>query len=372
MTITELRLLNYRNYENEVINLHPSVNIILGNNAEGKTNLIESIFYISTLRPIRPAKDKELISHGCGFAKVETTLAGADRRCALEITLSQTERKQVLKNGVSIRKAADFIGLLRTVLFCPDDMNLLRDPSVRRRRMIDIALSQLRPKYMLHLQEYNRALDMKSRLLHSLEEKPSMIEMLPAYNEQIAVHGAMLISFRHQYLRQLEEHSAAMASSISGGKDHLQIRYQSLSTIEDTGASPEELAECIRIHQKSHYQAELASKICLTGPHKDDFEVLINGTPAKGFASQGQTRTAVLSIKLAERDIVKEETGEYPVLLLDDVLSELDADRQNFVLNRINSGQVIISSCTMDRYTEITKGRVFKIRGGTVIQTQDL
>ena len=372
MTISELRLLNYRNYENEVINLHPSVNIILGNNAEGKTNLIESIFYLSTLRPIRPAKDKELISHGCGFAKVEATLNGADRRCSLEVMLSQTERKQVAKNGVSIRKAADFIGLLRTVLFSPDDMNLIRDASVRRRRLVDIALSQLRPKYMLHLQEYNRTLDLKSRTLRALEEKPSLAEMLPSYNEQIAVHGAMMIAYRHQYLRLLEQHSAAMATSISGGKDRMQIRYLSLSNIDDTSAPPEVLAQKIREHQASHYQEELASKTCLTGPHRDDFEVLINGNPAKSFASQGQTRTAVLSIKLAERDIVKEETGEYPVLLLDDVLSELDSDRQNFVLNRINSGQVVISSCTMDRYAEITKGRVFKIRGGTVIQAQDI
>lgn len=372
MNILELRLLNYRNFENEMVSLHPSVNIISGNNAEGKTNLIESIFYLSTLRPVRPVKDRELISRGCGFAKLEAAINGAERAHTLEVTLSQTERKRMVKNGVVQKKASDFIGTLRTVLFSPDDMNLIKETSVKRRRMVDIALCQLRPNYLIHLSEYNRALEQKSRLLRSIEEKPSLVEMIPAYNERLAVHGANIIAYRHRYLQQLRQHSAAVAEAISGGKDRMDLRYVSLSNIPDTSLPAADLAELIRAHQKSHYQAELASKTCLSGPHKDDFEVSVNGTAAKSFASQGQIRTAVLSLKLAERDIAQKDSGEYPVLLLDDVLSELDGDRQNFVLNRINSGQVVISSCTMDKYAEISKGRLFKIRNGSVVHVQDI
>ena len=371
MNISELRLLNYRNFENEMISLHPSVNIILGDNAEGKTNLIESIFYLSTLRPIRPVKDRELISRGCGFARLEATLNRTDRTHALEITLSNAARKRLVKNGVVQKKAADFIGTLRTVLFSPDDMNLIKETSVKRRRMVDIALCQLRPNYLMHLSEYNRALEQKSRLLRSLDEKPSLADMIPAYNERLAVHGAHIIASRHRYLQQLREHSAAVAEAISGGKDAMDLRYVPMSNIPDASLPTADVAELIRAHQKSHYQAELASKTCLSGPHRDDFEVLVNGVSAKCFASQGQIRTAVLSLKLAERDIAQKDTGEYPILLLDDVLSELDGDRQNFVLNRINTGQVFISSCTMDKYAEISTGRLFRIRHGSVIHVQD-
>lgn len=372
MNITELRLLNYRNFENEMVSLHPSINIISGNNAEGKTNLIESIFYLSTLRPVRPVKDRELISRGCGFARLEAVVHGAERVQTLEVTLSPTERKRMVKNGVAQRKGADFIGTLRTVLFSPDDMNLIKETSVKRRRMIDIALCQLRPNYLIHLTEYNRALEQKGRLLRALDEKPSLIEMIPAYNERLAVNGAEIITYRHRYLQKLRHHAAAIAAAISGGRDEMDLRYVSLSNIPDTSLPTADLAELIRAHQRSHYQAELASKTCLSGPHKDDFEVFINGSAAKSFASQGQIRTAVLSLKLGERDIAQQDSGEYPVLLLDDVLSELDSDRQNFVLNRINSGQVVISSCTMDRYAEISKGRLFKVRGGSVLHLQDI
>ena len=372
MNITELRLLNYRNFENEVIELHPSVNIISGNNAEGKTNLIESVFYLSTLHPVRQVRERELICNGCGFGKVEAQVQRIDRKYSLEVTLSITERRKLLKNGVYQRRASDFIGTLRTVLFSPDDMNLIKDSSVKRRRMVDVALCQLRPNYLLHLSEYNRALEQKSRILRTLDEKPSLAEMIPSYDEQMAIHGAQVISYRNRYLEMLNGVSGGIAEAISGGKDTMELKYVSLSNIRDPSLPVDQLADLIREHQRTHKTAELSTRTCLSGPHKDDFIVSINGTDAKSFASQGQIRTAVLSLKLAERDIVQLDTGDYPVLLLDDVLSELDSDRQNFVLNRINAGQVIISSCTIDKYAEMLQGRLFRIREGTVTGAQEL
>ncbi|MBQ4048736.1 MAG: DNA replication/repair protein RecF [Clostridia bacterium] len=372
MNISALRLSNYRNFADESIQLHPSVNIIAGNNAMGKTNLIESVFYLSALRPIRPVRDRELIRRGCVAARIDATLETVERPQTLSVTIPLDSRKKIVKNGVSQKKAADFIGTARTVLFAPDDLNLIKDAAIKRRRMVDIALSQLRPNYLMHLVEYNRVIEQKGKLLKSLDEKPSYAAMLPAYNEKIAFHGAHLIHYRRAYLEKLARYAAANAQAISGGRDQMSLSYKTLSNIEDPATDVDTLANLIRAHCESHYYAEIAAKSCLSGPHKDDFLVDINGASARSFASQGQIRTAVLSLKLAERDIAQRDTGEYPILLLDDVLSELDGDRQNFVLNKIGRGQVIISSCTIDRYAEMLAGRLFTIENGKVTETREM
>ena len=372
MNITALRLQNYRNFTAETISLDPSVNIIAGNNAMGKTNLIESVFYLSSLRPIRPVRDRELIRRGAVAAHIEAAVDTAERPQTLLVSIPLDGRKKIVKNGVAQKKAADFIGTVRTVLFAPDDLNLIKDTAARRRRLVDVALSQLRPNYLLHLVEYNRVIEQKMKLLKSLDEKPSMAALIPTYNEKIAAHGAWLIHYRAAYLAKLARYSAVTAEAISGGRDSLSLTYQTLSNIPDPTADLSELERLIREHCESHYTAELCARSCLSGPHKDDFTVFVNGSAAKSFASQGQIRTAVLSIKLAERDIAQKDTGEYPILLLDDVLSELDGERQNFVLNKISRGQVIISSCTIDKYAEMLSGRLFTIENGSVSDCRDL
>ena len=229
------------------------------------------------------------------------------------------------------------------------------------------ALCQLRPGYANALAEYNRLLDSKSRILKDYREKPSLLEPLPEYNYRLAQVGAIIIAHRARYLEALGAAASSYHSAFSAGRENLTLQYHTVSTVEDPFADKKIIFEQLLSHQESHYRAELDSGQCLTGPHKDDFDALLDGIPVKAFGSQGQTRTAAISLKLSERELLCRDTGEEPVLLLDDVLSELDAARQDFVLNQITSGQVFITCCEVGRVTEI--GKTFEIRAGGLVCT---
>lgn len=218
---------------------------------------------------------------------------------------------------------------------------------------------------MTALSEYQRLLEHKSKILKDYRDFPSLLEALPEFNEQMARYGAVLISGRAKYLRELGKQAGRFHREFSGGKETLTIEYETVSSVEDPFAPKEEIYRALREHQESHYRAELESGQCLSGPHKDDFAACLDGIPIKSFGSQGQTRTAAISLKLAERELFREDTGDEPILLLDDVLSELDAGRQNFVLNQIRSGQVFITCCEKDRLTEL--GKVLMIERGQIV-----
>ena len=258
----------------------------------------------------------------------------------------------------------DLDGVLNTVLFCPEDLLVLKKGAAERRKLLDDALCQLRPRYARALEEYKRLLAQKAAILKDRVDRPEMLELLPEYNERMAQTGAILITTRAKYLRQLEERAAVHHGAFSGGREQLRLQYQTVSTVEDPTAPALTVYGWLRDHQDSHYRAELESMQCLSGPHKDDFDALLNDLPVKAFGSQGQTRTAAISLKLAERDLFRADTGEEPVLLLDDVLSELDAGRQDFVVNQIRTGQVFITCCETDRITDI--GKTIRIENGTV------
>ena len=258
-------------------------------------------------------------------------------------------------------------GVLTTVLFCPEDLLVLKGGSQPRRRLLDNALCQLRPSYASALTEYNRLLDSKSRILKDYREKPDLLEPLPEYNYRLAQVGAILISHRARYLKALEQAASGYHSAFSAGKETMTLVYRTVSTVEDPFAERKTIFEQILEHQERHYRAELDAGQCLTGPHKDDFDALLDDIPVKSFGSQGQTRTAAISLKLSERELLRRDTGEEPVLLLDDVLSELDATRQDFVLNQITSGQVLITCCEPGRVTKI--GKTIEIRAGGLVCT---
>ncbi len=371
MNVLTLKLSHFRNFTDETIHLHQGINLFSGQNAQGKTNLLESLFYLSTLRPLRPVKEREMIQFGCSQAEVSATFCSFEREQCLSVRLFAEKRRQLCKNGVAQKKAQDFTGTLQSVFFSPDDLLLVKEGPALRRRMMDLALCQLRPRYAGLLAEYNRLLEQKAKILKQAEEKPSLLELLPVYNEKMVQAAGHIIAFRHAYCRILSQYAQAIHHNISGGKDELSLAYTSLSNLPDTGLPPEQLTELAREHMQAHYKAELAAKTCLSGPHKDDVKIAINGAPARNFGSQGQIRTAVLSLKLAERDIFKKETGESPVLLLDDVLSELDPKRQDFVLNRIAGGQVLISCCSIDKAAKAYAGRQFSVVNGTVREYTD-
>ena len=356
MKLEKLRLFDFRNYASLDLALDPGVNLILGENAQGKTNLLEAACYLSTGRSFRTARTQELIRFGCEFADLNANVFSQGREQTIRAVLFSGRRpRQLYLGGVKQKSAAALPGVLTTVLFCPEDLLVLKGGSQPRRKLIDNALCQLRPGYASALLEYGKLLDSKTRILKDYHEKPDLLGPLPEYNYRLAQVGAILIAHRARYLEALGTAASEYHHAFSAGKENLTLQYHTVSTVTDPFAEKQTIFERILEHQESHYRAELESGQCLTGPHKDDFDALLGDIPIKAYGSQGQTRTAAISLKLAERELLRRDTGEEPVLLLDDVLSELDPARQDFVLNQITSGQVLITCCELGRFTQIGK-----------------
>jgi len=366
MQVNELILQNFRNYREQSVSFDPGCNVIFGENAEGKTNLLEAVVYLSCGRSTRARRDQELIRFESNAARLTSRVFARERDFKIEIDLFRGRRRKMSVNGVTAKSAGALSDVFQTVFFCPDDLYLIREGAAARRRFLDTALCQLRPRYAMALSSYNRAYEQKTRILRDSEERPDLLSALPDFNEQMVRCGAILIHYRAQYAQRLAEYAAANHGECSGGRERLEITYQTVSTVTDPMEEQAKLAEQLRSHMAAHETAERASRLCLSGPHKDDLLIQINGQEAKSYSSQGQTRTAALSMKLAEREILKNTTGEYPVLLLDDVLSELDPKRQEFVLNRIAGGQVFITCCEDDRLPQLLGGKVFHVKQGMI------
>ena len=368
MIVKALTLDGFRNYTHFQAAFDPRVNLIYGDNAQGKTNLLEAIAYLSTARSHRARYDREMIQNGADSALLKGSVESRDRDFVLEAYLLRGRGRQLWSNGLKLKSAGELSGILTTVLFCPEDLYLIREGGAARRKLLDTAICQLRPRYAQALQEYNRLYDHKTRILRDWPETPSLLETLEDFNLRMAQTGALLIHYRAHFIKRLQLHAPAIHADFSGGREELSLFYQTVSTVADPQANPKEILEQLLAHQKSHYKAELESRQCLSGPHKDDLRVDIDGQSAKQFASQGQTRTAALSLKLAQREIFQEETNQWPVLLLDDVLSELDHKRQQFVLNRIQGGQVFITCCEEEKLEGLEGGAAFHIHGGALVQ----
>ena len=343
MILRSLRFENFRNLAPATVALSENISLFTGENAQGKTNVLESVFYLSTLRPIRPGHDKELIRFGADSALIEAVGEENGREHTIRIVLSGSGRRKISVNGVAVKKISEYVGSIQSVLFCPEDLQIVKDAPALRRRTLDLALCQLRERYRTALSEYNRLLQQKNSVLRDKDR--SLYGMLPVYGAGLANAGAVIVSLRKKYCDALAAQASIVAEELSSGRDSLSAVYKGPSNI-DPDAPTSDIASALAEGIAAHLPRETEAGTTLYGPHRDDLEILVNGRPARTFASQGQARTAVLSLKLAEREIFLKNTGKYPILLLDDVLSELDANRREYVLNKINSGQVIITSCT--------------------------
>ena len=366
MRIDELTLRDFRNYSAQTLSFAPDVNVVVGENAQGKTNLLEAVCFLSCGRSARARTDRELIRFGAEEAALLGGIFSRDRTFSVEVRFFTGKRKQIRINQVPAKRASELSGVLGTVFFCPEDLTLIRDGAAARRRFMDQSLCQLRPRYAAALAEYHRVYEHKTRILRDSENHPSLRDALPEFNTRMAVAGAVLIHYRARFCARLADYAATAHRECSGGREALTLAYETVSTVEDPFAEEGVLVERLLAHQKTHEHAELAARLCLSGPHKDDIAVSIGGRSARQFSSQGQTRTAALAFKLAEREIYQEVTGQAPVLLLDDVLSELDVKRQEYVLNRISGGQVFISCCEEDRLEALLGGRVLRVENGHV------
>ena len=365
MRLLDLNLRDFRNYESLELEFDPGVNLIVGSNAQGKTNLLEAVCYAGSGRSFRTQKQGELIRFHADFAEIEAQVHAEERQQSLRwVLFSGARPRQIYRNGAKKKSASEIAGVLPTVLFCPEDLMVLKSGAAARRRLGDQALCQLRPNYDAALTEYNRILDQKSRILKDHFEYPGVLEVLPEYNARLCQVGALLISYRARFYDSLGRAAARYHSQFSGGAEEFRLEYRTVSTVKDPFAPVARLTQDLYDHLDSHYRAELESGQCLTGPHKDDFDVSLSGINLKAYGSQGQTRTAAISLKLAQRELMGREWGEEPVLLLDDVLSELDQSRQDFVLNQIVTGQVFITCCEPGRFTRL--GKTIEIQNGKV------
>ena len=365
MNLNKLSLRDFRNYVNLEVEFDPGVNLIVGDNAQGKTNLLEAIAFLGSGKSFRAQKNLEMVRFGAEFADMEGQIQAQERDQSIRWVLFADRRpRMIYRNGVKKKSAAEVAGLLPAVLFCPEDLMVLKTGGAQRRRFADQALCVLRPKYDAALTEYQRILEQKTAIFKGFEENPALLELLPVYNARLCQLGAQLISYRARFFDSLGQAASGYHGQFSGGLEEFRLEYKTVSTISDPFASPEVLRGQLEEHLHSHYQAELSSRQCLTGPHKDDFDVTLNEISLKSYGSQGQTRTAAISLKLAQRELMAAAFGEEPVLLLDDVLSELDARRQDFVLNQITGGQVFITCCEPGRFTKL--GKTIEIQSGAI------
>ena len=366
MQINELTLEGYRNYAAEHFVFDGKSNVIYGENAQGKTNLLEAIVYLSCGKSPRAHSDRELIGFDRDYARLTGWIHSRDRDFKTEISLQKSRKRKMTVNGVAAKNSAALSDVLHTVFFAPEDLFLIREGAAARRRFMDTSLNQLRPRYAEAMAEYNRLYEHKTRILRDSEAYPQLLDTLPDFNARLCQVGAVVIHYRARFCRALAEYARQAHAECSGGREELTLHYQTVKTVTDPFADHATLAAELAEHMAGHYKDELRSRLCLSGPHKDDIEVEINGRSARQFCSQGQVRTAALALKLAEREIHKNTFGEYPVMLLDDVLSELDPRRQEYVLNRIAGGQIFITCCENDRLDALLQGKIFHIREGVV------
>ena len=366
MILKRISILNYKNLEQVELDFSPKMNCIIGQNGMGKTNLLEAIAYVGSGKSFRALRQSEMIRFGADFADIRANVCAQERCQDLRFVLFSGSRpRQIWRNGAKKKSTAEIAGVLPTVLFCPEDLMVLKAGAAQRRRLGDHALCALRPNYDAALTEYNRILEQKSRILKDHFDNPAVLEVLPEYNTRLCQVGALLISYRARFYDSLGKAAAKYHGQFSAGAEDFDLQYKTVSTVTDPFAPISKLTEDLQEHLQRHYRAELETAQCLTGPHKDDFDVSLSGINLKSYGSQGQTRTAAISLKLAQREIMGREWGEEPVLLLDDVLSELDQGRQDFVLNQIVSGQVFITCCEPGRFTKL--GKTIEIQKGTVM-----
>ncbi len=365
MRVKRIALNGFRNYDFETVDFIDGTNVISGQNAQGKTNLLEAVYMLSCGRSFRTRFDRELIGFDSSWAEILADVYSHDREQTVSIRLQTGQAKQIKVNSVK-KSAGELSQVVNAVLFCPDDLNMIKDGAAVRRRLMDNAISQIRPRYAQYLSDFNRLYEHKTRILKDWREKPSLLDTLDEFSEGMCRASAQIIRYRAAFSRRLSQAAAPIHRDFSGNGEELSMAYKTVSSVKDPFGPVKEIYYDICEHQERHRQAELDSSQCLTGAHKDDLEIYINGRSARSFASQGQTRTAALSVKLAEREIFLAETGEYPILLLDDVLSELDEKRQEFVLNRIGGGQTLISCCEDEGISRRTGGKVLFVEKGKI------
>lgn len=364
MIIKSLELSDYRNYESLLINFDKGTNILYGDNAQGKTNILEAIYMSATTKSHKLSKDKEIIRFGKQEAHIRTIIEKDDIETRVDMHLRSSKSKGIAIDGAKIKKAAELMGLTKIVFFSPEDLSIIKNGPAERRRFIDIELCQLDNFYLYNLNNYNKIVNQRNNLLKNLFVNPELKDTLSIWDKQLISYGSKIIERRKQFVDQLNEIIASIHSNLSGEKEKLRLIYEPNVDIESYASSLE-----------NSHDRDIKLKQTTIGPHRDDisFNVISESTnnieiDIRKYGSQGQQRTAALSLKLSEIELVKKITKDTPILLLDDVLSELDSNRQNFLLNSIGNIQTIITCTGLDEFVNnrFEVNKVFKVTNGSV------
>lgn len=348
LKINEISLRNFRSFFDTSFSFGDGVNIVCGENGRGKTNLLESIYLLSGARSWRTGKRQEYIKWDMPRGDIKAGFASRGRDFKAEISYFLTSKSIASINGVKYTGTSELSKYMKCVLFSPEDIFIVKGAPALRRDFLNVSIAQLRPKYSLALEKYAAVLKSKSRVLQEGLEKPGLYELLEDYNRQLSFYGGEIIRFRASFIQLLQEEAGKVHRLISGERETLSLAYRTISSLENPMADKEEIKGIFYRHLSEREQAEKQSGKCLVGIQRDDLEINLNGNDSKAYASQGQSRSIALSLKFGVRELINRDIGEYPVLLLDDILSELDENRRRFVCTHALGGQTIITSCEKD------------------------
>lgn len=356
MIIESIQAENFRNYESLDIHFEEGTNILYGDNAQGKTNVLEAAYLCGTSKSHKGSKDKEIIRFGMEEAHIRCHVRKKKMKFQIDMHLKKNKAKGIAVNRIPIKKASELFGILNIVFFSPEDLNIIKNGPSERRRFMDSEICQLDKIYLSDLTNYNKALNQRNKLLKDLNYNSDYSQILPVWNEKLVEYGKKIIKRRRTFVEELNEIIGDIHYEISGKKESLKLVYEP------------DVEENFFMEEINH-SMEKDKKYCMTttGPHRDDLAFYINDVEIRKYGSQGQQRTSALSLKLAEIEIVKKVIGDKPILLLDDVLSELDSKRQNFLLNEIKDIQTIITCTGLEEFVKnrFEMDKIFYIENGT-------
>ncbi len=369
MIVKSIKLKNFRNFEELNIELNSILNIFIGDNGQGKTNLLESIYLCSIGKTFKLNTENDLIKFGQNSFEIEIVINKENKYDKIiNISYIKNQKRTVKINGVKLEKSSELIGYMNNVIFTPDDLKIIKGSPIERRKFVNIDISQIKPKYKYLLKNYKKIITGRNNILRDLNNSSNM-DVLSIWNDYLIDIGSEIISYRNEYLKNLKHYASLIYADISDNKESFDLSYKcDIGNIENL--SKEEIKKLFREKIDKNIENEIFRKNSLYGPHKDDIIVKINNKDFKYFGSQGQQRSAVLAIKLAEIEIIKNEIGEYPVLLLDDVLSELDNKRKSFLIDYIKNIQTIITSTDDSDLKDLVKKndkKIFNICEGKIV-----
>lgn len=363
MIIKSIELSNFRNYESLDLDFDYGTNILYGNNAQGKTNILEAVSVSGTTRSHKGSKDKEMIRFGEEEAHIKTVVNKKDMDYQIDVHMKKNKTKGIAVNKIPLKKASELFGILNIVFFSPEDLNIIKNGPSERRRFLDSELCQLDKIYLSDLAKYNKILNQRNKLLKDMVFRPDLKETLPIWDAQLIDYGKRIIKRRKSFVDELNEIVFDIHKQISGKKEELVLKYE--PNIDDAF-----------FHDELNRAKERDMRFCQTsvGPHRDDMQFSVFDVDIRKYGSQGQQRTSALSLKLAEIELVKRNINETPVLLLDDVLSELDSSRQNYLLNSIHDIQTIITCTGLDEFIKnrFKIDKIFNVVEGVVTEKTEL